>query len=106
MAKWSRRHKGLVASAVGLLVVLLVGFAVSTVLIAREQLNTEKALEAAQKQRDLADANFQQARRMLDFFTQVSVEELANKPSVNDARRKLLEAALELLSELHRPARR
>jgi hypothetical protein len=95
MAKWSRRHRGLVASAIGLLIVLLMGSALSTVLIAREQRNTQKALEAEKEQRDLADANFQQARRMLDFFTQVSVEELADKPAVKETRRKLLEAALD-----------
>jgi len=78
----------------GLLLFLLIGFAISTVLIAREQLNTERALKAEQEQRALADANFQQARQMLDFFTQVSVAELADKPAVQEARRKLLEAAL------------
>jgi serine/threonine protein kinase len=95
VAKWSRRHKGFVASAFGLLLLLLVGFAVSTVLIAREQANTEKALKAQTEQRALADANFQQARQMLDFFTQVSVEELADKPAVQEVRRKLLQAALD-----------
>src|SRR5262249_28158170 len=43
----------------------------------------------------LADDNFQQARGMLDFFTQVSAEELADKPGAQEVRRKLLEAALE-----------
>jgi serine/threonine protein kinase len=108
-AKWSRRHRTFVGSAVGLLLLLLIGFVVSTVLIAHEQANTkaaykrlgeeqaqtQAALEAEARQRALADANFQQARHMLDFFAQVSEEELADKPEVQDVRRRLLVAALE-----------
>jgi hypothetical protein len=65
------------------------------VLVAREQAQTKDAWEAEKRQRALADDNFQQARGMLDFFTQVSAEELADKPGAQEVRRKLLEAALE-----------
>jgi serine/threonine protein kinase len=102
VVKWSRRHKAFVTSAAVLLFILLLGFAVSTVLIAHEQANTEAAYkreraayEAEARQRKLADANFRQARAMLDFFAQVSDEELADQPGVRDVRRKLLEAALQ-----------
>jgi eukaryotic-like serine/threonine-protein kinase len=108
-AKWSRRHRALVGAAVGLLVLAAVGFAVSTALVARaqwqtqaayqqlaaEQERTKRAYEAEARQRALDDKNFEQAQRMLDFFTQVSAEELADKPGVQEVRRKLLEAALE-----------
>jgi serine/threonine protein kinase len=93
--RWSRRHRPVVGAAVALLLLAAVGFAVSTVLIAREQTRTQAAYEAEAKQRRVADASFQQARRMLDFFAQVSEEELADKPAVQDVRRKLLETALE-----------
>jgi eukaryotic-like serine/threonine-protein kinase len=101
-AKWARRHRAVVGSALALLLLLLVGFAVSTVLIGtaydrldQEQAQTKTAYEAEAKQRMLADRNFQQARQMLDFLTQVSEEELADKPAVQEVRRKLLDKALE-----------
>jgi serine/threonine protein kinase len=101
-AKWSRRHRTVVTSAVVMLVLSAVGLAVSTVLIAREQANTEAAYrrlaeeQARTKAAYEAEArNFQQARRMLDFFAQVSAEELADKPELQEVRRKLLQAALD-----------
>src|SRR5207249_12145272 len=53
-----------------------------------EQARTKAAYEAEAR-------NFQKARRMLDFFAQVSAEELADKPDVQEVRRKLLGAALD-----------
>ncbi len=108
-AKWSRRHRAVVVTGFALLVLTAVGFAISTALIASEQWKTQEAYdklaaeqertklayEAEARQRTLDDKNFEQARRMLDFFTQVSDEELADKPGVQEVRRKLLEAALE-----------
>ena len=101
-AKWSRRHKTVVGSAVAVLVLSAVGFAVSTALIAREQANTRAAYHRLAEEQartkaayDAEARNFQQARRMLDFFAQVSAEELAELPEAQDVRRKLLEAALE-----------
>jgi serine/threonine protein kinase len=101
-AKWARRHRGFVTSALALLIVLLVGFAVSTVLIGaaydrlkHQEAQTKAAYEAEAQQHALAGRNFLQARQMLDFFTQVSEEELADKPGVQDVRRKLLEKALD-----------
>src|SRR5262249_35121949 len=71
-AKWSRRHRTVVTSAVVMLVLAAVGFAASTVLIAREQANTEEALRRlTQEQARTKEAyeaeqrNFQQARRIL-----------------------------------------
>ncbi|HLJ92572.1 MAG TPA: protein kinase [Gemmataceae bacterium] len=87
-AKWSRRHRAITTAAVAFLLLASIGFAISTLLIAREQ-------RATATQRDLAEANFRQARQMLDFLAQVSEEELADQPAVQDIRRKLLEAALE-----------
>jgi serine/threonine protein kinase len=101
-AKWSRRHRPVVAAAVGLLLVAAVGFAVSTALIARErsrlaeeQERTKAAYEAEADQRARAEKSFRQARQVVDFFTDVSEEELRDKPELQGLRRKLLEAALE-----------
>src|SRR5579871_315542 len=101
-AKWSRRHRGMVMSAVVVLMLSAVGFAASTVLIAREKANTEMAYQRVTEEQSRTKAayeaevrNFRQARRMLDFFSQVSAEELADKPDAQEVRRKLLEAALD-----------
>jgi serine/threonine protein kinase len=93
--KWARRHQAVVRAGTVLLLLAAVGFAASTVLIWREQARAQAAYEAEARQRALADANLQQARRMLNFFTQVSVKELADKPDVQGVRRKMLEAALQ-----------
>jgi hypothetical protein len=101
-AKWSRRHRPVVAAAVGLLLVAAVGFAISTALIARErsrlaeeQARTKAAYEAEADQRARAEKSFRQARQVVDFFTDVSEEQLADKPELQGLRRKLLQAALE-----------
>ena len=84
-AKWSRRHKHVVYSAVVLLLMAVVGLTLSNVLIAA-------AYDAEAEQRALAEKNFQQAREMLDFFMQFSEIELAARPDTEDLRRRLLEA--------------
>jgi serine/threonine protein kinase len=98
--KWARRHKPLVGSAVALLVLSLIGSVVSTILIAQEQAQTkaaykrerQNAIEASQ-QRKRAEESFQQARQVVDFFSQVAIDELANKPELAGVRLKLLEGA-------------
>jgi hypothetical protein len=81
---------------------------ISTVLIAREQWKTQAALkllaqeeartkaafEAEAAQRVRAEAIFRQAREAVDFFAELSEDELADKPELQGLRRKLLEAAL------------
>jgi serine/threonine protein kinase len=101
-AKWSRRHRAIVALAMGMLLLSAVGFAASTLLIAREQANTRAAYgRLAEEQARTQTAyeaearNFRQARGMLDFFARVSAEELSDKPDAQEVRRKLLQAALD-----------
>jgi hypothetical protein len=105
-ARWSRRHKPLVRSAVALMVLTLVILSFSTVLIAREQAKAEaaflgerrKAVEALE-QRARAEANFQQARRTVDFLVQICEEELPDRPPTQAARKRLLEEALAYYQE-------
>jgi serine/threonine protein kinase len=114
-AKWARRHKGMVLTAVVVLLLLAVGFGVSTALIAQEerktwaayeqvkqeQARTKRALHRekqrareANEQRARAEKSFQQARATVDFLTQVADRELEGDPRLGDIRRRLLEAAL------------
>lgn len=107
LAKWARRHRSLVTAATVLLILAAIGFAVSTALIAREQWKTQhalasladeqdrtrKAFEAEAAQRTRAERSLRQARAAVDFFTELSEEELADKPDLQGLRRKLLEAS-------------
>jgi tetratricopeptide (TPR) repeat protein len=61
--------------------------------VAREQGHTRKAYEAEAAQLARAERNFHQARQAVDFFTQVSAEEMADRPEMFAIRRKLLERA-------------
>jgi len=112
-AKWSRRHKAVVASAVIMLLLAVVGLTISNVLIARERAKTHDAYEEVAekqevtvtalaeeaKQRALAEKNFQQAREMLDFFVQVSMEDMAGLDEARAVRSKLLQASLDYYDE-------
>lgn len=107
LAKWARRHRGLVTAATVLLIFATIGFAGSTALITREQWKTQaaldrlaseqdrtrKAFEAEAAQRARYEQSLRQARAAVDFFTELSEEELADKPELQGLRRKLLEAS-------------
>jgi serine/threonine protein kinase len=106
-AKWARRHRAVVASGVVCLLLAAVGFGVSTALIAQEQsetrqalhelarekAKTEEALQGQERRAREAEKSYRQAREVVDFLMQVSVQEMAG-PGLTDLRRRLLEAVL------------
>jgi serine/threonine protein kinase/tetratricopeptide (TPR) repeat protein len=67
LAKWSRRHRALTVSAAAVLLLAVVGLAVSTALIARAQGRTAKALAAEAEQRRVAEEREAETRAVLDF---------------------------------------
>jgi serine/threonine protein kinase len=89
-AKWLRRHPAVVAGAVVVLLLAAVGFGVSTALIAREQQKTKAAYDAVARQRDRAETSFQQARKFVDFITELSNDRLRDQPELKDLCRALL----------------
>jgi serine/threonine protein kinase len=93
--KWSRRHKPIVISAALLLFLSFVGSVVLTVLIAEEHAKTVKALRGEEEKAQLAKESFQQAREVVDFFTQISLEELGDNADPQKVRRKSLERVLK-----------
>ncbi|MBY0525454.1 MAG: serine/threonine protein kinase [Gemmataceae bacterium] len=97
--KWVRRHRVVAVSAFVVLFLAAVGGAVSTILIAQEQARTRRAFEGEAAQRGRAEENFRQARSAVDFFVQLSEEEMADRPEMQGVRRKLLEAAREYYQE-------
>jgi serine/threonine protein kinase len=115
LLKWSRRHRTAVVSAVVLLLLVTLGLLVSTVLIAHAAARAEEAYqnertaaaraeeayqseraraEEAREQRERAEESLAQARQVVDFLTQVSAEELGDRPELLPVRQKMLEAAL------------
>lgn len=94
LAKWARRHRGMVAASILLLLVAAVGSGIGTALIAREQWKTKAAYEAEARERDRAEKSFRQARDAVDRFTEMSEEELADKLDFQGLRRKFLQASL------------
>jgi serine/threonine protein kinase len=93
--KWSRRHRSFVGSAVALLVLITIGSLFAVWFVAEEHSETLKAYDQEQKQRQLAEESFRQARRALDFLTHISDEKLADKPELQKVRKEILQAALE-----------
>lgn len=93
-SKWSRRHRGLVTAAVVFGVLALIGLTASNVWIARERAETQAAYDRERDQRARAEESFHQARRAVDYLTQISEEELARMPQLQSLRRRMLENAL------------
>ena len=129
-AKWARRHRRVVAASVltmftGVLVLSATTWRIAlaegqaqTVLAERkkQQDATEEALERekaakkeaddalmeAEAQRDLAEGNYREARKMLDYFTNLGVVELGKKEHLaNREVQKLRKAALAKLKEYY-----
>jgi serine/threonine protein kinase len=95
LGKWRKRNSLLVNVAVALLVIGSIGMLVTTLMVLNEQQRTKLALESESRQRAAADASFQQARRAVDTFSELSETELAYRPEVQNLRRRILETTLE-----------
>jgi tetratricopeptide (TPR) repeat protein len=84
--KWSRRHRSVVVAAVVLLVVAVIGLAVGTGLIWREQAR--------------AEARSRQARRAVDeMYTEVAERWLDEEPHLEEVQRRFLLSALQFYEE-------
>ena len=99
--KWVRRHPMAVWSCLAALLLCVAGLTASTLLIAAEEARTKKALHGEQRavqnerqRAEEAEARFLQARRAVDLLVEISEEELADRPELQSARKRLLEAAL------------
>jgi tetratricopeptide (TPR) repeat protein len=83
MTKWCIRHKEIVATAVCVALLASIGFALSTVLIARERANTQRNFERAEE-------NFRDAQEAVDRFGAQYAERLASVPGAAGVRREML----------------
>jgi serine/threonine-protein kinase len=88
LGRWARRHRPLVAGAAALLVTAVAALTVSTVLIARQRDETDRA-------RRRAETNYARALAAVDqMLTAVGQERLAHVPGMERVRRLLLDEAL------------
>jgi hypothetical protein len=107
-AKWARRHKPVVVSALVLLVLSVLGLTAANIVIGREQAKVQEAYEqesralAAEAQarkteaeaRARAERNLVQARRLLEYIAEIAEGDMAAESNVPNVRRKLLQVAL------------
>jgi serine/threonine-protein kinase len=97
LARWGRRHKPLVAGAAALLVAAVAALSVGTVLLGRANAAIEAERRAADRQRAVAQANYEQARKAVDdYLVRVSETTLLNSrvPGLQPLRKELLTTAL------------
>jgi serine/threonine protein kinase len=85
--KWLRRHPSIVGSAVVLLMLVTAGSLLHAWLIQREQEKTRQRAEVVEEQ-------FRIARKSLSDLIELAEKELADRPDMQDLRKRLLESAL------------
>jgi serine/threonine-protein kinase len=96
LRRWARIHKPLVAASVALLLTALITLAVSTVLIWREQAQTERERLRAEQLHQTAETNFNLARKAVkEMLTEVAQDQLATEPRMEEKRKVLLRKAKE-----------
>jgi tetratricopeptide (TPR) repeat protein len=113
LAKWARRHRGLVTAAGLLTVMIAVSSSAGAFFVAQEQAATRRALveseqneralqvtnEELEKERRRAEENLRQARAAVDrLFTRVAGD-LTDVPHLTEMQRALLEDALEFYQQ-------
>jgi serine/threonine protein kinase len=86
-AKWSRRHRAVVTSAVAALVLTTAGLAVATGL-------TVRAYGRERQKAHEAEESFRQAREAVNQLAQIAEEELVDKPDLEGLRWRMLETTL------------
>ncbi len=87
LAKWTRRHQGLVIAVATVFVLAAVGLASATVLIAGEKVRAE---QNAQK----ADRNFRNAQDTVEYLLKIG-DRLAKVPGADKVREELFGGALK-----------
>jgi len=89
-ARWARRHKTWVAGTAALLLTAVVALSISTIVVRRQQLQTEREYVRAEQ-------NLVKARTAVDeMLTRLAEDHLADVPYKTPVQRSLLERALAL----------
>ncbi|MCZ2342740.1 MAG: serine/threonine protein kinase [Bacteroidales bacterium] len=112
-ARWSRRHRRAVACVIAALAIAVPVLATTTWRAERaekqllamneqlrqEQAKTDHALQSEATQRAAAERSFREARKVLDYLTQLGESGLADRPELRPMRRELLEKLLGYYKE-------
>ncbi len=93
-ARWTRRHRTLVASAATLLVVALLATSTGLVVVKQQQALTEAARKRAEYNRDVARATVD------EFLVQVASSFLLNQPGMQGLRSELLQQAVDYYQQI------
>jgi serine/threonine protein kinase len=103
--RWGRRHRPVVAAVAALLVTAVIALGITTVLISRQQAETEGAKKRIEEQKTRADENLQLARQAVG----VATTRLIDHPRLQagdfiDLRSDLLDALMPFYDQLTRQA--
>jgi hypothetical protein len=105
-AKWAGRHRTLVASVIGVMLLALVGTATAALLIAREKGKTDEALAEANANFAESQERLRHAVDVVDRFGMRLANQLADVPGTEAVRHSVLEATVQdyqrLVQELRR----
>lgn len=102
LTRWVRKNKAQTAAMVSMAVGILI-LVVSTVLIQQQRDIANANFEEAEKQKLAADKNFQLAFDSVDkFYTKISEETLLNEPGMESLRMELLNSAGDFFDEFTR----
>ena len=97
--KTARRHRAVTLTAGAALTVLLLGLASATVLVTKAYEGERLKAEEADRQRELSENSFRQAREAVEQLVSISEEQLPGVSVLEPLRRRLLEAALGYYEE-------
>ena len=93
--RWLRHHRSWAQASLAILVSVTLVSVVAAVLVNQARQREMLARQESEKQRTLADENYQHARAAVEqFFTHVSESTLLNVPGMQGLRRELLQIAL------------
>lgn len=99
LRKWGRRHPSFVVAAVAVMFVTLVVSGVSNWLVTQANIRTQAALDAERLRAIEAEQRFSQARKAVDLLIEVCENDLADRPHLEQVRKRLLETALVYYQE-------
>jgi serine/threonine protein kinase/tetratricopeptide (TPR) repeat protein len=98
--KWARRHRVVAGAAAVVTAVAVAALAVSTILVWRQQVQTQAAYRAEAEQRRHAERNVRLALRVLDrIYLQVAERQFPRDPEREREDGQLLRQALEFYAE-------
>ncbi len=98
-AKWMKRHRSLVALSALFLVTISLVSTLAAFKVSREQERTKAALAEAEQNLAQANANFTQARRVVDRFGIQLADQLQTTPGTERLRQQLLIETLRYYRE-------